>query len=149
MKLNECINKVCCLYASDWHLAVMLLPYINKKIQEKNKIYMKFENSIEEKIQILIDKMELKNKNFINEIKWNENIQDEEMCENEKIYIISGNEEFIEEKNNMIQEYYQNKDEKIKIINCYEINENSSQIDIIRENNYKTILNTNGERVIC
>ena len=49
----------------------------------------------------------------------------------------------------MIQEYYQNKDEKIKIINCYEINENSSQIDIIRENNYKTILNTNGERVIC
>ena len=48
MKLNKCIEKVCCFYASDWHLTVMLLPYINKNIDEKNKIYMKFEHSIED-----------------------------------------------------------------------------------------------------
>lgn len=49
MKLNKYIQKSCCFYASDWHLTVMLLPYINNKVQENCSIYMKCENNIEEK----------------------------------------------------------------------------------------------------
>ena len=50
MKLRKYIHKLCCFYASDWHLTVMLLPYINSKIEENSSIYMKCENDIEEKI---------------------------------------------------------------------------------------------------
>ena len=74
MKLNKCIEKVCCFYASDWHLTVMLLPYINKNIDEKNKIYMKFEHSIEDKMKILLGKLQIKlNRCFLREtesFKW-------------------------------------------------------------------------------
>ena len=54
MKLNKYIQKSCCFYASDWHLTVMLLPYINNKVQENCSIYMKCENNIEEKMNILL-----------------------------------------------------------------------------------------------
>ena len=57
MKLNKYIQKSCCFYASDWHLTVMLLPYINNKVQENCSIYMKCENNIEEKMNILACKI--------------------------------------------------------------------------------------------
>ena len=48
MKLNKYMQKICCFYASDWHLTVMLLPYINNKIKENVSIYMRCENNIED-----------------------------------------------------------------------------------------------------
>ena len=32
------IKKICSFYVSDWHLVTMLLPYINRQIDEKAKI---------------------------------------------------------------------------------------------------------------
>ena len=58
MKLNKYIQKSCCFYASDWHLTVMLLPYINNKVQENCSIYMKCENNIEEKKVIFLMKFQ-------------------------------------------------------------------------------------------
>ena len=69
MKLNKYIQKSCCFYASDWHLTVMLLPYINNKVQENCSIYMKCENNIEEKMNILLNKLTLKNKKNIIKLK--------------------------------------------------------------------------------
>ena len=31
---NNKIEKLCCFYVSDFHLEMILLPYINKKIEE-------------------------------------------------------------------------------------------------------------------
>ena len=32
------ITKFCSFYVSDWHMVTMLLPYINKKMNEQTKI---------------------------------------------------------------------------------------------------------------
>lgn len=144
MKLENCINKVCCFYTSDWHLTVMLLPYINKNVEE-SKIYMKFEESIEDKFKILLDKLELKNKNKLEHLAWNSSVQEEEYCDKEKIFIVSGNEEYINENNRNIENYYKNRSDKIKIINCYEITEKANLREIIKKNNYINLLNTKGE----
>ena len=149
MKLKKYIQKLCCFYASDWHLTVMLLPYISKKINEDSSIYMKCENDIKQKLEILLNKLSVKNEKMIMSMSWNNTVnEDETDSSKEKIYIISGSEEFIENKNQEIEEYYQNKDENIKIINFYEVNENCRLKDIIEENGYTKILNTKGEEFI-
>lgn len=148
MKLKKYIQKLCCFYASDWHLTVMLLPYISKKINEDSSIYMKCENDIKQKLEILLNKLSVKNEKMIMSMSWNNTVNEDETDSKEKIYIISGSEEFIENKNQEIEEYYQNKDENIKIINCYEVNENCRLKDIIEENGYTKILNTKGEEFI-
>lgn len=148
MKLKKYIQKLCCFYASDWHLTVMLLPYISKKINEDSSIYMKCENDIKQKLEILLNKLSVKNEKRIMSMSWNNIVNEDEIDSKEKIYIISGSEEFIENKNKEIEEYYQNKDENIKIINCYEVNENCRLKDIIEENGYTKILNTKGEEFI-
>ena len=148
MKLNKCIEKVCCFYASDWHLTVMLLPFINKNIDEKNKIYMKFEHSIEDKMKILLGKLQIKNEKNIRNIDWNGNVGEEEVCENKKVFIISGSEEYIKEKNDLIEQYYCNSDDRVKIINCYNVSEEKNLNNIIQNNKYQNVLNTKGESKI-
>jgi hypothetical protein len=125
----------------------MILPYINKKIEEKSSIYMICENNNEakEKIEILLNKLEIKNKEKI-KINWNI-IQENATSEN--IYIVSGDEEFINKKNEEIKTYYSDKENiMVKIINCYEVNENCKLKEIIEKNGYKKILNTKGESAI-
>ena len=41
---NPNINRVCSFYASDWHLLTMLLPNIDRKINEGVKITTILEN---------------------------------------------------------------------------------------------------------
>ena len=42
------LTKLCSFYVSDWHLVTMLLPYINKKINEQAQIATILENNVEE-----------------------------------------------------------------------------------------------------
>lgn len=148
MKLNKYIQKLCCFYASDWHLTVMLLPYINSKVEENTSIYMRCENNIEDKMKILLDKLEIKNKRDILEINWNNQVAENNFEEGEKIYIVSGSNEFIENTNKIIENYHNQAGGSIKIINCYEINNSTNIRRIISENGYKQILNTRGENNI-
>ena len=133
------------MYASEWHLAVMLLPFISKNLKEQNKVYMEFEESIEDKINILLDKLEIQNKNEVKGIKWNNAVSDEEYCDNDRIYIISGNKEYIDKMNEKIEKYYADKDDKIRLINCYELSGNINQAGFIDESKYDKKLNTKGE----
>lgn len=145
MKLKKCIEKTYCMYASEWHLAVMLLPFISKNLKQQNKVYMEFEESIEDKINILLDKLEIQNKNEVKGIKWNNAVSDEEYCDNDRIYIISGNKEYIDKMNEKIEKYYADKDDKIRLINCYELSGNINQAGFIDESKYDKKLNTKGE----
>ncbi len=145
MKLNKYIQKSCRFYASDWHLTVMLLPYINNKVQENCSIYMKCENNIEEKMNILVNKLTLKNKKNIMNINWGNLVAEDDVDDNEKIYIVSGDDEYIKNINNLIEKYYCEKDCNIKIINCYEVKQSEDLDKIIKENGYTQILNTKGE----
>ena len=50
---------------SDWHLVTMLLPYINKKINEEIEIATILENDLDEKITKLVERLNLNNKEKI------------------------------------------------------------------------------------
>ena len=147
------LTKLCSFYVSDWHLVTMLLPYINRKINEQAKIATILEKDIQENIKVLLEKLNLKNKEKIEKINWTreEKINVFNDIENSKeiIIIINGGKEFIENKNKKIEKYLETHEinRKIKIINCYEVIEyNGSISDVLEE--HDMVLNTSGEREI-
>ena len=58
--LNNNIERLCSFYVSDWHLVTMLLPYVNKQINEKANIITILENDIEENMRNSNKKIKLK-----------------------------------------------------------------------------------------
>ena len=148
MEDNNWIEKTYCLYASEWHLTIMLLPFISKKLCENDRIYMKFENSIEDKIKQLTRKLNLKNKDDIDDIRWNMEINDDEYSSNEKIYIVAGSNEYIENMNKRINQFYRSKDRNIKIINCFNIETVKMNHNFFDDKSYINKLTTQGETLI-
>lgn len=155
---NDNIKRICNFYVSDWHFAVMLLPYINNEINKGVKITTIFESSMEENIKILLEKLNLKNKDKILQIDWknkeNNNIDNyiEENIEEgaEEVFIINGDREYIENVNNRLNDYIdkkQIKGSRIKIVDCYEVSEDEEKMyNIIKM--HDSILNTSGEQEI-
>ncbi len=148
MKIKKCIEKTYCLYASEWHLALMLLPFINEKLCDKDRIYMKFEKSIEDKIKQLTGKLELQKKDEINDLNWNMEINDDDYTPNEKIYIVAGSSKYMNDMNRIINQYYKDKDCKVKIINCFDICESDKNGDLSIDKTYDKVLTTKGEAII-
>ncbi len=156
---NYQVEKLCGFYVSDWHLATTILPYINSKVDEKTKVITILENNIEENIKVLMEKLNLKNKNEILNIRWTsidskkytdvESILDTEITKNtENIILISGNKNYIEVTNNNINKWLENANIKsIKIIDFFEVTEFNNDIVNILDGHDK-ILNTSGEREI-
>ena len=65
---KEKVEKLCSFYVSDWHLATMLLPYINKKVDEKVEVIAILETNLKENIKVLLNKLNLKNMEKIDKI---------------------------------------------------------------------------------
>ena len=151
------VSKLCSFYVSDWHIVTMLLPYINKQINNNVKIIPILENSIQENIQTLVNKLNFKDKEKILNINWKEikglkysNINN--LIKNNKkeelLIIVNGNKEYIKIVNENIQRSIEkNKIYKIKIVNCYEVMEFNEGIQEILDEHDK-ILNTSGEKEI-
>ena len=137
---NRKIEKYCSFYVSDFHLEMILLPYINKKIENNENIKIVTERDLKQTVELLISKMNLKkeNKEKILNLDWNSN-NIEEMKENSNIIII-GKEEYIEEKNERIKNLDLN---NITVTDCYNFEEVKERINIITEK-YKNNLNTLG-----
>lgn len=154
------IKKLCCLYVSDWHLSVMLLPYINKQINEDVEITTIFKNDLEKNMKLLVEKLNLKNSEKILNLDYGkkekidyieiDNILNKIINKKEIIIVVNGEKEEIEQINIYIEEYLNKNDiqnKNIKIINCYEVADiRSSMDDIILK--YETILNTTGEKAV-
>lgn len=164
MKFQEkTVTNLCSFYVSDWHLVTMILPYINKSINEGKKIATILEKDIVENVNTLVERLNLKTEKEILNINWtsvNERkytniskILDKNMSQ-EQIVIINGNKDFIKRAKENVEKYIQKNKEKleeqnikIKIISCYEIVEfNGSIQEILNEND--KILNTSGEKEI-
>ena len=153
-QLDKKIKKVCSFYISDWHLVTMLLPNIDKKINKGITITTITETNLEEKIQTLLDKLRIKNKERILKIDWkakeiNEEIIKNIIKNNDEI-IVNGNIEYIEQINQQIEKILENNSEEFKnkelsIINCYDITKYESKVKEIIEKHDK-ILNTAGEK---
>ncbi len=160
--VNEKVEKICSFYVSDWHLVTMLLPYINKKIEEKSKITTILEKDIESNIETLVEKLNLKKSEKILEINWKKQevkkysklaqILSKQIDNNatENIILVNGTKEYIDKVNKNLNKYISNLKEnktKIKIINFYEVLEFNYNITEILDEHDK-ILNTSGEKEI-
>ena len=136
------INKYCCLYVSNFHLEMILLPFIKNKLKN-SKVLIFTQNNLLETLNILLTKINLSNENKKNILKiesWSnkkiDKIDDEDI--NEFTIIINGDKEYRDRINDKI--------EKLKInvkniVDCYDVNECRIQSYEIR-NKYKGILNT-------
>lgn len=151
------LKRMSSFYVNEVHLITMLLPYMERKVSEENKIYTVLENSLEKTINLLLSKLNLKDelKTKIKSIDWkSKNMNDyrnleKEINSNEPNYIIiNGNEKYVREINKMLKKYKKNHEENnIILINCYDIVEfNKNIVDIL--DNTDKILNTSGEHDI-
>lgn len=160
---EKTVTNLCSFYVSEWHLVTMILPYINKSINEGRKIATILEKDIAKNVNTLVERLNLKTEKEILNINWTRTketkyanisrLLDKNMAK-EQLIIINGNKEFIKNAKDNINKYIQkNKDKldelgvNLKIVSCYEIVEFNGSIQEILNNNDK-ILNTSGEKEI-
>lgn len=135
---KETTEKKCCFYASDFHLEMTLMPYINKKIEENKNIVIVTENKLEETMKILISRMNIKNKDAICELNWNNSDITEATGKDNLVIIINGNKKFIENKNKDIEKMQKNT--RVELVDCYSFDEIKDEMVEIRAN-YTGVLN--------
>lgn len=152
---KETKEKTCAFYASDYHFEMISLPFIERNLAENKEIIVLTENNLEDTIKIIIEKVNLQEKNKSNILKINWNNDDLEKfkqiknnIENNKniTIFIKGKSNYIKNINNNIEKWTKNNN-KIKIIDCYDIEEVESNLNIITSK-YKNVLSTAGERKI-
>ena len=156
MRKNQLTKeKTCAFYASDYHFEMISLPYIEKNLEDNKDIIVLTENSLEDTMRTLISNINLKEekkKKIIN-INWkNDDLNKfkqikEDIDKNKNmILFIKGNKNYINNINENIQKWV-NKRKKIKIIDCYNIDEiNNEMVDIIGK--YQNVLSVRGETKI-
>ncbi|MGN1297297.1 MAG: hypothetical protein ACI4VH_02550 [Clostridia bacterium] len=154
-KNQETKEKTCAFYASDYHFEMISLPYIEKNLEENKEILILTENNLEDTIRNLISKMNLKEdkKENILKIDWKNNdlskfkkIKKDVEERKDVIIFIKGKENYIKNINENIEKWIK-ANSNIKIIDCYDMDEISENLDEVMDQ-YKMILNTTGEKKI-
>ena len=126
------LKKYCCVYASDFHLEMILLPYIKKNI-DKFKIIILTEEDLSKSVKQVIDRTNLleDEKNEILNLNWNNKNVDWDNIEEFTSIIINGKTDYINKINDKIKELGL---KNINIINCFNINEvQKNKINIEKE----------------
>lgn len=134
------IKKYCSFYMSDFHLEMILVPYINQHFHENENVIISTQKNLKDSVNILVSKMNLnqKDKERILELNWNNN-QINNIEENANVIIV-GNKEFINKENQKLEKM---KTKDVKVIDCYDFEEVKDDINkIIKE--YDKNLNTIG-----
>lgn len=154
-KMQNTKERICAFYASDYHFEMMSLPYINKKIENKEEVIIITESDLEETIQTFLSKMNLneEKKEQILELNWKNNNQEkfekmkEEINQEKEITIfVKGQENYIKKVNENIDQLNLKKNQ-VKIIDCYALDEIGENMDEVMEQ-YDKILRTTGEKEI-
>lgn len=128
-------EKICCFYVSEFHLEMILVPYINEKINEEITIIT--QKKLRETLETLISKINLKeeNKEKILKLGWN---GEQEIKDNSNVIII-GTKEFIKDKNKELEGK-----NILSVLDCYEFEKEKDDIENIVKQ-YKNSLNTLGK----
>ena len=143
MITKECqITKYACFYVSNYHLEMILLPYIKNKIDKSNIVIFTEEN-LQDTIKVLLNRINFKQdekKQILNLHYWNNNKKAKinELDNQEYSFIVNGSLEYINKINAKINEM---NFEKINIVDCYNINNKDLNISEIKAN-YEKVLNT-------
>lgn len=145
-------EKICSFYASDYHLEMIMIPYINKKIDEQVKVEIITEKELDETAKEVIARINIpeKRKKEILKIDWNNN-KIEKVRKNEKkrekVIFVIGKQNYIKNINRELDKILE-KNMKLKVVNCYsleDIQDNMAEI----VGHYTKVLNTTEEKEIC
>lgn len=144
------LEKICSFYASEYHLEMIMIPYINRKIDEKSKVIIITEKDLTKTVNTVISRVNLpkERKKEILDINWesestnNINIVKDNQ---ELVIFVVGTSEYINKINKQIEKT--STQTNIKIINCYSIEEVQNNITEIVIKHSK-VLNTTEEKEI-
>lgn len=134
------VKNICNFYVSEYHLEIMLLPYISKKIDNEENITIITEIDLESTLNVVNERINLDKdkKEKIKKIGWNiQNI--ENIIPNTNVILI-GSKKFINEK---VFELKERQVENLEIIACYNYNEVKNDMKEI-VSKYDGMLNTLG-----
>ena len=139
MRETSSTQKVCSFYVSNMHFATMILPFVNRQMEEQTEVVTFFENNFTTNIELVLSRLtisEERKKKLLN-IDWKntntikylniEKILKAKLNKNGKnVIIVNGNEEYINIVNDCIEKYMKKNDkkmekDKIKIIDFYEV----------------------------
>ena len=138
-------QRYCSLYVNDMHLIVMLIPYIERELEKKEKIITILENDLENEIDTIVKTVNLgrEKQNKIKRINWKKNLLSKEQIGEIKgeTILIKGSYEFIQSVNEVL------KTEDNRVIDCYDIDTFEQNSRTILEQ-HNAILNTSGIRKI-
>lgn len=159
------IKKVCGFNISSIHFSMMILPYINKELEQEKSVITILEGNLEKNIKQVLSKTTINNesKEKILNINWKdtdirkfhiEKILKRELTEekNNLDIIVYGSEKYINFVNDNIIKYIEKnnkiiKKKYIKIINCYTVNDFNENIKEILDT-HDIMFNTSGEHKI-
>ena len=129
-------ERACSFYVSDYHLEMILLPYINDKIKNNENVTIQTERDLRESIETLISKTNInkENKKQILNLKWEKG---EEKIEENSNVIVIGEKNYIKKINEEI------KDLNVNVLDCYNFEDVKSDINSIISG-YDKHLNTLG-----
>ena len=148
-------EKICTFYTGDYHFEMISLPYIHQKIEEEKEIVILTEEDLETSMKDFLERTNLKEtkKEKILNLNWSnkteekiEKIRNQLKDQKPLTIFIKGKEPYIRKTNQEIIKQIP-KDNEIKIIDCYEMEEVAERMDEIMEQ-YDKILKTAGEKEI-
>lgn len=148
-------EKTCAFYASDYHFEMISLPYINKKLDESKEVIILTENNLKETIKTLVSKINLNEdkKEAILKIDWENNdlnkfkkINEDIKSKKDMVIFVKGKENYIKNINENIEKWTE-KSKNVEVIDCYDMEEISQDMDNIMDQ-YKFTLKTTGKNII-
>ena len=149
------MKKICAFYASDYHFEMISLPYIKESLEKRKEIIILTENDLQSTVKTLISNINIeeKKKQGLEQINWkNDDLKKfkkikRDTEENKDVVIfIKGKENYIRNINKNI-ETWTSKNNKVKIVDCYDMNEVAEKVDTLMAK-YKIVLGTAGEKAI-
>lgn len=148
-------EKTCAFYASDYHFEMISLPYINKKLDESKEVIVLTENNLKETIRKLVSKINLNEDKKVDILKidWENNdlnkfkkINEDIKSKKDMVIFVKGKENYIKNINENIEKWTE-KSKNVEIIDCYDMEEISQDMDNIMDQ-YKFTLKTTGKNII-
>ena len=139
-------NMICSFCVNDYHLVVMIVPYIYEAINEGKRVITFFDRDLDEISKKVIltnqkfwEKEEIFKKVDFRKTRFDRLAEKFENVQNEDIVIVAGKEDFIERINRLLINFHTN----FTLVNCFDIS------DIAKNENFKItdyskILNTKG-----
>lgn len=135
------VTKMCLFCASEYHLEMILIPYLNRNLDKTNFVILT-EDNLEGTVEVVLKRLNIeeKLKKRIWDLNWkNKNLNEViEFLDTNTTLIINGRKDFIE---NINRELDKNFKQVVKIINCFHVGEQNVDIEEIAKD-YKCILNT-------